>query len=531
MGDSMNVYVPAMAFQKAIGLGRWLLFLYLMSKVEYGLWTLGSMIFTMASPILTLGSNMGLVRYVSFYEEKGRLEAFYRRIRWAILAICLALTVAMATQGNLITGLVIVPRGGERDVSGEMQRLICWAAIANALVLALYLNLLGFLNGMRAYRAVSALELVFAVLFTVVGCVALRLRPTGLAVLLAHFFSLAALLGVGLLLLGALFRRHQGASSDDTARGGRLLLEPPSKSDEIAVAIPLESTAAAPAREGLGAILPKILWFGLVSLVGSLLWQGAGYISLFLTNRQFGPAAGGLFGAFLLLSQTALFVGNAAWAVVFSHVTRRWESGQQAVAIFVMETAYKAICLVIMTLTVAVYITSPLWVRILPPSYREGIVLLGGQLMFFQVISNLALMTMIAKLQERPSMIALAALAGGAANAVLAIWWMAGHSAAEAAAWAAWAAGVGLYVGGGVVTLAYFLIARVKLSGGTWILLACPALLLLGYWAAAVWAVVLAVALLTPLVFEPRQQRLLASYVRNLFAMAARILGRTAKQG
>ncbi|HUU59918.1 MAG TPA: oligosaccharide flippase family protein, partial [Phycisphaerae bacterium] len=92
IAGSLGVYIPAVAAQKAMGLLRVLIFTYFLSKVEFGLWGLGMMIFNIAALVVTLGSNNGLVRYVSHYEARGRLQTFYRRARWVILGLGLILT-------------------------------------------------------------------------------------------------------------------------------------------------------------------------------------------------------------------------------------------------------------------------------------------------------------------------------------------------------------------------------------------------------------------------------------------------------
>ena len=86
IAESMGVYLPAMILQKAVGLLRVVLLVYLLSDApgEYGLWGIGVMVFTVAAPLLTLGASQGLIRYVSFYEARQRLTEFYRRVRQSI---------------------------------------------------------------------------------------------------------------------------------------------------------------------------------------------------------------------------------------------------------------------------------------------------------------------------------------------------------------------------------------------------------------------------------------------------------------
>ena len=52
MTEALGVYVPAMIFQKAVGLGRVVLFAYFLAHVQeqYGLWSLGMLIVTVGGP-------------------------------------------------------------------------------------------------------------------------------------------------------------------------------------------------------------------------------------------------------------------------------------------------------------------------------------------------------------------------------------------------------------------------------------------------------------------------------------------------
>ena len=120
--------------------------------------------------------------------------------------------------------------------------------------------------------------------------------------------------------------------------------------------------------------------FGLVALVGTTLWNWAGFFSFVLTNKHFGQAQSGVFSAFLGLCQPAVFLADAAWAVVFSHVARRWEGKDRPAAMFTLETAYKAVATATMSLTVLVQAASPLWLRLLNERWRQGAALLPGLL-------------------------------------------------------------------------------------------------------------------------------------------------------
>jgi hypothetical protein len=224
-------------------------------------------------------------------------------------------------------------------------------------------------------------------------------------------------------------------------------------------------------------------------------------VYVWFDGRTAGPLA-----VFLRLSQPIAFLAAAAWAVLFTHVARRWESGDRRGAMFVLETAYKAVSLTIMTFSVLLYVTAPWWSHVVEPAYRYGYLYLPGLLTFSVTMSNLTLLTILAKLHERPGVIALAGLAAAGLNVILAAMWM-----SPPYSWhvngAARAAGVGIYFGGGLVMFVYLLAARVRLSDSTYFVLATPILLMLPpLWAGIVWAAILPACVLTGWVFNRRER-------------------------
>ena len=490
--DSLGVYLPSKIIQKAVGFARLLLFMYLMSRDQYGLWGLGMAVFTIAAPLLTLGSHHGLTRYASLYEARGQLKAFYRRMLWCVVLVTVPTTALALAGSDLITHLVIVSHRRAADITYTHQRLICWAALANAMVLALYYNMLAILSGLRTYRLAAVVELLFALAFAAVGIGILHVSASGLAVLLAHLAALVISLVFGMIVL------HLGIDT--------LADQAPQRAE----------TDAAGTVKGA---FPRVLRFGLVALIGSTLWAWAGYVSFWLTNKTRGTAEGGVYHAFLSLGQPVVFVADAIWAVVFTHVARRWESHQRGTALAVLETAFKAVAMTMMTLTILLYAAAPALAWVLPARFLGGLDLLGGLLLFFQVMIHLALLTILAKLHERPLVIAVAALAAIAANVALAMLWM----PARGAAGAALAAGVGVYAAYAMVTAVYVLLCRVRLAWNTWLVLAAPALLLLPVQVAAIaWAGVCAVTTMTHVMFSHREKQLLVSFDQRLYRMIRR---------
>lgn len=511
MTQSLGVYVPTVIMQKLVGLGRMLVFLYLMRQAigEFNHWGLGTMIFTIAAPLLALGANQGLVRYVALYENRGQLALFVRSIALPLGLIALVTTILALVASRPITALVIATHEQAGQVT-QAQLLVCRLALLNGLMLALYNNVLALMYGLRTYKLASMMELSFTVLFTAMAIPSLAIVPSGSVALGCHLIALLVATGIGAFLLHLAIRPPGIATALDAAALGQAqaandILPSASREAETIVALPgplVHPNQPSPQVNPLG----KVLSFGLVALAGSGLWTIASYVSYFLVNKFVGVIAGGVFAAWMQLAQPVLFISNAAWAVAFSHVVKRWEDRQVPQAMESFQTAYKLLGLLTMTLSVGLYVSADSWSQLLPESWRGGLELLGGLLMFGQAMTALSLLTVLSRLHERPSAIALGALCAGAANVMLALWWIPMWGAAGGS----WAAGVGLLAGGGAAAVAYVLISRTPLQLGTWVMLAVPALLLLGpVAAAAAWLAVLILTAASNVILSRQQKSLL----------------------
>ena len=67
--------------------------------------------------------------------------------------------------------------------------------------------------------------------------------------------------------------------------------------------------------------------------------------------------------------------------------------------------------------------------------FQQGRLLVAPLVMFFQVTNHLALLIVLARLQERPIVAAILATAGGLANFALALWLMPKLKYAKPSSW------------------------------------------------------------------------------------------------
>ena len=509
LGELMGIHVSVTILQRFLGLIRVLVLAWMLAPEHMALWGLGVMVFAVLGPLMTLGTDTGTERYVSLFETRGRLKLFYRRMRFGVLALVLLVGAGLLVNARSITAFLISAGKGVPGVTRDRQVLICWLALVNAMLLALYLNVLSFLKGMRIYRVVSVVHILFGVLFTVMAAGVLWVRPTAAAALVTHAAALGITLvaALGFLHFGIVLAGGHRRRSRDRRKKPR--------------AGHVDRRAPTPEQKLPRNLFGRLVTFGLISVLGTALWSANSYISFYMLyrNQELPKSQAGVFFVFMRLAYPVVLLAQAAWAVLFVHVARRWESGRRDKAMDVLETTYKGIALAIMTLAVIVYATAPYWVLILKSQYHCGAGLVGPLMMSFLSVAFMALMTMIARLHERPAVIAAAAMLSGAANVILGSAWIGRYGVTGAA----YAAGVGMFIGVGVVSCVYFLAARIRLHWSTIAVLPLPAILLLPPWAAAAgWALAVAVTLTTPLVFTKDQKKTLIAGIRTVGKLTRR---------
>ena len=502
MSGALGVYVSASVAVKAVGFLRTLAFVHLLAEAprEYNVWTIGLLVFTLAGTALCLGANQALTRYVSVVQARGELAVFLRRVAGPLAAVPVVLAVPVWLAAGEIASWLTSAGSAVTSADVRVVRL----AVLNGVLLAMYLQVMGVLYGLRTYRLASVVELSGTVLFTVVAVVWLATTRRGEDLLWGHLACLAVSVAAGAWLTS---RAARGEGVSPSCLAG----VPPARGSETGLAFSSDQSSGThnagetPAPHVRASEFWGLLKFGLPALAGQLAWLGAPFVGYVVVNRRIGGDQAGVFASWMLLAQVAYFAANAAWQVVHSHAARQQEDDAEA-AMARLRTSYKALALLWLAASVALYLAEPLWVHVLPAEYRPGRGLLGGLLMLYAAMTQMAILTMIARLMERPAVIAWSAAAGGAVSAVLAWWWTPAHGVGVEAAWAG---GVGMLFGGSAAAAAWFALRRVRVGARIYVVLLSPAILLAGPWLSTVCLLVLAaVAIFTPAIFsrEERQE-------------------------
>jgi len=487
IGRSMAVYGPLAAADKAVTLARVVLLTWVLSPAQFGAWGLGVMVFSVLAPVLVLGADEAVGRYLSYYQVRGRLREMFDRTSGGVAVVAVVLAGAAALcSGPIARALGTVPRVGA-DVPAAGMRAIVLLGVLNALLMGLFHVLQGCLRAMRTLRLLGVLNLGYTLAFTTLALGWGALRPTGRTVLWAHAAALAAFLAVGWLAARRLVAGPQDWPAEGSPDGG-------------------------PA----GGVMGKLIRFGSVAMLAGLAWQGGGHVTTWFIHRYHGSDVLGVYMPLRQICQPIWILSTIIWPVVFAYVAVRWESGRRDGALGLLNGAYKLTVLGLMTLSVLVLAAAPLWGRALGGGYRVDVPVVAGLLMFFQCSANLGMAAMAAKLNERPVAAVIIVAAGAAANVLLAAAWVpAGGDAAAGVAGGARAAGVGMLLACAAGS-AYLAASRFRAHPAVYVLSVSPALLLLPVpLAAGAWAAVLAVAALTPWVLTARERQAVRESLRR----------------
>ncbi len=445
VGVSLSLYLPATVVSRFMGLVRGVALAWLMTESQYGLLQVALFGVNLLHSLLGLGFYETMCRYVPQYETRRALRAFLAR------AVCMAVLIGLVLSGlawvaasplaQFLLGKMPDARGTpiEADLAA-LGRL----AVAASFCLILYFLMLGILRGLRMFRAISVIETVYQVGFTVAVVV----------VALCGFKSTRAMLVC------------YAASILTVALGSSPWL--------------IRAVAAAPdQREPLPEIgegrslLQQMLRYGVWAALAAVVWQTLQYYPMWYLHKvcpQQGEATA-VFAGVRLLAQAVLVVASAVVAVVQPSVTRIWEAQGPERADRRLLLAFKATSLLLLVLSAVLTVSARLLVKIYPASYGVGSVIIPPSLLNYMIFQHLLFLAIHFNLIERTRHIFLPWCLGLMCSIVSSKWLVLPHLATEPAlSAAAWAGVLGI-TPALVVCVILLKAERRPFDFGTWLLL------------------------------------------------------------
>ena len=443
LSANLRLYSLANFIFRAIGFARMFLLIWIMEKTQVGLFSVALTFANFAGSMVLLGAPSALERYIPFYQNTNQLRAFLRRIIPICLAIVVLGVVVLALNIDFVSSIVFSLTSfgsGDPQVAAQFSQLTA-ACIAAIFAAACFHTVVSCLKGLRFFRAVAALELTHALLFTILAVVLLLgyLRQP-IVVLSAQALSMALTAA----LVGMLLLLNLRSSTDQNQ--------------------PMSSSR----------YLSRFAAFAAWGLPGTVTWRLLILFPLWYLNRIHGPGTTGIYWAYFTVVNIIFFIAVPFWSVMNIHTVRSWVQAKYELARTTAERSFRAFSLLLLLLCLVFTLGAPLLSRLFPAGFSAGAQHVRFLCLPAILAANFGLIHLLAHLLERPGLRVLALTVGTVALLVAGYLLIPTYGITGAALSAA--LGLSLATGLGLLMLAS---RRCYVSISTWIVLACPALLLI----------------------------------------------------
>jgi polysaccharide transporter, PST family len=214
--DSLSKGIGLMAaaniLQRGIGFIRNIAFCYFLSQSDVGLWALASSFFIIAAPLVVLGLPGSFGRYVDMYRQRGQLRAFiWKTCSWSIGGLTLFAAICL-----------LYPQFTSQIIFGQELTLASIAIVILTLVTVVVFNaLMELLNGLKQPTAVSSMQLVSSIAFSLIALPAVILWKHWTVVLACYALSMSLGTIPGII---RLWKRCQPAFQDTQATSTREMM-------------------------------------------------------------------------------------------------------------------------------------------------------------------------------------------------------------------------------------------------------------------------------------------------------------------
>jgi polysaccharide transporter, PST family len=495
--DGVLIVLMLMLVQRSVGFLRAILFCRWLDADQLGLWDMAFGFLMLAGPLVVLSLPGAFGRYAEYYRRRGQLRTFL----WQTTAACLALAAIS------VGGIVAFRHGLSTLIFGAANHDSLVLLVAGCLlVIVAYNYSISLFTALRTVRMASAMEFANGILFAVLGVsLLIGWRCDAMAVIAAYG-------GAGLFcVLGAAYwYRRVWKIAKDAVVLSDVTLE--SASDRLRL-----------------SIWPKLLPFAasvlVVNVLSNLYGYADRYMILHLTPGSEADRLS-LVGQYhsarvvpLLLASLATMIS----AILLPHISHDWESGRRKRVAFRVSLFLKLTTLGSFVLATVVLAAAPLLFNVaFRGKFADGSAVLPGMLAATVWFGAAAIAQQYIWCAERASLACYALVGGLAVNVTINLLLLPSLGLASAVI-AAIAANV-------VMLLLILYFARMlgyRAERGVWILLAAPASLCIGPWAAiGILTVIAFAATRTELIFQREDKEKIAEKWHGYFSKLAGCLAR-----
>ncbi|HOW74267.1 MAG TPA: oligosaccharide flippase family protein [Phycisphaerae bacterium] len=375
--ESLGFYLPAAVLYRALGLIRGVLLAWLISKREFGIFQIILLAINILVPLCAAGLNEAVARYAPQYETRHSLRAFLGRAIPFALLLGAALSAIVFLLAAPLSRLLFATFGHGQPEAGlaDSRIPLVHLATATTLVLIAYILILALVRGLRMFLAVSLMELISNLLFTLLAVLtALAGQESAEAIMVCYAASYLVTLAVFGLPLWSLVR-----AMPDQGR-------------------PLDSEAGG---SGSAALLGRMLSYSLWSAMAAVAWQLVQYYPMWFLQKVHGPEVVAVCGGIHLITQAVLIAATSVVMVIQPTVTKTWEALGRDLANRQLLLAHKVTLLATLFICALLDLAAPWLVRLFPVGYAAGEGIIPLSLTFFMVAGQVVFLGVHFSLIER----------------------------------------------------------------------------------------------------------------------------------
>jgi len=402
VSHSVRVYLPATAIYRGMSLARGVILVWLLARQtgQYGLLSIALQTINILAPLVSLGLNEAVTRYVPAYQTRGLTMPFLRLAVSLIAGVTLPVTALLLLFTHPL-GWVIF--GG--DHPAEIAPLTRATFFAIAAIIAYFL-IVALLKGLRMFPALAYMELFHGTLFLVFSlAAALLIGPH--AEYIVWSYTLAMIIPT-LIWGGLLIRRLSSEKVEN--------LSPET-----------------------GPLFRRLIGYGFWAAIAGIIWQTWQVYALWHLTRYDTALHSDIFATSRLIGQLIMFLGIAISGVVMTSACTVWEQGRHSESNFLFDFYSKLTFLFLLLCGMLIITARGPLEQIFPRQLSRISDILPQVLLFYQLSTILSFLAIQFTLIEKMRLMLWSWLIGLAANIFLAFLLIkpdrALVGAAEAATW------------------------------------------------------------------------------------------------
>lgn len=463
--------------QRLVGFLRNIMFCRFMSDDQLGQWSLIYSFVLLLAPLAVLGLPGCFGRFVEYYQRRGQLMTFLKRINWICGAATAIIAVALVAFPEQFSWLFFRETGNTEIIY----------AFAFALIGVTVINYLtSLLEALRQVRIVTLMRFFSAMLFTIVATLLLLIWENG---------TLAVTIGLGvgsvLACLPAfwfLWNRRNGFSSE-----GEFLT--------------LKSMWA--------RIAPYAAWMWMCNLLHNLFEVGDRYMLIHYSpvNAEVAQSFVGQYHSGRVIPTVLVGVATMLGGILMPYMTAHWERDEKGKAYTQLNWTIKLIAISFTVIGAGVLLIAPtLFETVLQGRYNDGLAVLPLTLIYCIWFSLFTVAQDYLWVAEEGKYGVIAIAIGVVLNLVCNLLLIPSYGL--------WGAVFATTIANGLTVVLIYIINNWKGASpdfGCWLTAAMPLLILLpSYLAFAFLAIFVCIAIATPIVFQREEKDQIEALVRKL---------------